>query len=62
MCNIRAILFFIALLSYASVSFSQDNQRQSAIAWLLINQNTDGSWGVEGNKVVATAEKTLENC
>jgi alpha-tubulin suppressor-like RCC1 family protein len=43
-----------ALLSVAHADLSGD--RAEGIAWLLQNQNGDGSWGQGGTKVAATAE------
>lgn len=55
--NILGVMVGALLFEGASVALADIEQdRAEGIAWLLENQNGDGSWGKDGAKVAATAE------
>jgi len=57
-----AFITIVSALLFTNVSFAAtqaqiDNARANGIAWLIQNQNGDGSWGdVEATRIAASAE------
>ncbi len=52
--KIITTLLLCCLVSTVHADVNED--RAEGIAWLLQNQNGDGSWGRDKNRVAATAE------